>query len=43
MSFEKEFADYQPLRRLLENPKIKALENRLKIRTFEELKCLLIH
>ena len=33
MSFEGEFASYEPLRRLLESAKVKALQDRLKIRT----------
>ncbi|MCX6173254.1 MAG: DNA methyltransferase [Ignavibacteriales bacterium] len=36
MPFENEFASYEPLRRILENPKVKALQNRLKIRTLTE-------
>jgi hypothetical protein len=36
MSFEGEFASYEPLRRLLESEKVKALQNRLKIRSREE-------
>lgn len=33
MSFEGEFASYEPLRRLLDSAKVKALHDRLKIRT----------
>lgn len=36
MSFEGEFASYEPLRRLLDSEKVKALQNRLKIRQKEE-------
>src|SRR5690606_17917450 len=36
MSFEGEFASYEPLRRLLDSEKVKALQNRLKIRQQEE-------
>ena len=36
MSFEGEFASYEPLRRLLDSAKVKALQNRLKIRTPNE-------
>ncbi len=36
MSFEGEFASYEPLRRLLDSEKVKALQNRLKIRKQEE-------
>ncbi|MBM2814208.1 MAG: hypothetical protein HW421_970 [Ignavibacteria bacterium] len=36
MGFEGEFACYEPLRRLLESEKVKALHNRLKIRHQEE-------
>ena len=36
MSFEGEFASYEPLRRLLDSAKVKALQNRLKIRTSNE-------
>lgn len=32
MSFEGEFASYEPLRRLLDSDKVKALQNRLKVR-----------
>ena len=32
MSFEGEFASYEPLRRVLESAKVKALQNRLRIR-----------
>lgn len=32
MSFEGEFASYEPLRRLLDSSKVKALQNRLKVR-----------
>jgi hypothetical protein len=32
MSFEGEFASYEPLRRLLDSPKVKTLHDRLKIR-----------
>lgn len=32
MSFEGEFASYEPLRRLLDSEKVKSLQNRLKIR-----------
>lgn len=36
MSFEGEFASYEPLRRVLESEKVKALQNRLKIRHQED-------
>lgn len=36
MSFEGEFASYEPLRRLLDSEKVKTLQNRLKIRQQEE-------
>lgn len=36
MSFEGEFASYEPLRRLLDSEKVKSLQNRLKIRKQEE-------
>ena len=36
MPFENEFASYEPLRRILENPKVKALQERLKVRKKEE-------
>ena len=36
MGFEGEFASYEPLRRLLDSEKVKALQNRLKIRQQEE-------
>lgn len=36
MSFEGEFASYEPLRRLLDSAKVKALQDRLKIRTSNE-------
>jgi len=36
MPFENEFAGYEPLRRILENPKVKALQERLKVRKKEE-------
>ena len=36
MGFEGEFASYEPLRRLLDSVKVKALQNRLKIRLQEE-------
>jgi hypothetical protein len=36
MSFEGEFASYEPLRRLIDSEKVKALQNRLKIRQPEE-------
>ena len=36
MSFEGEFASYEPLRRLLDSAKVKALQNRLKIRISNE-------
>ena len=36
MPFENEFASYEPLRRILENPKVKALQSRLKIRSITE-------
>ena len=32
MSFEGEFASYEPLRRLLDSEKVKALQNRFRIR-----------
>ncbi len=37
MPYENEFASYEPLRRILENPKVIALQNRLKIR--EKTEC----
>ena len=36
MPFENEFASYEPLRRILENPKVKALQGRLKVRKKNE-------
>lgn len=36
MSFEGEFASYEPLRRLLESDKVKALQDRLRIRVRKE-------
>ena len=36
MSFEGEFASYEPLRRLLDSAKVKALQDRLKIRPSNE-------
>lgn len=36
MSFEAEFASYEPLRRLLDSAKVKALQNRLRIRQRNE-------
>jgi len=36
MSFEGEFASYEPLRRFLDSEKVKSLQNRLKIRQQEE-------
>lgn len=36
MPFEKEYASYEPLRRILESPKVKALQSRLKIRSISE-------
>lgn len=36
MSFEGEFASYEPLRRLLDSAKVKALQDRLRIRSTEE-------
>lgn len=36
MGFEGEFASYEPLRRLLDSVKVKALQNRLKIRQQQE-------
>ncbi len=36
MSFEGEFASYEPLRRLLDSAKVKALQDRLKIRQRNE-------
>ncbi|MEO5777943.1 MAG: DNA double-strand break repair nuclease NurA [Flavobacterium sp.] len=36
MSFEGEFASYEPLRRLLDSEKVKSLQNRFKIRKQEE-------
>jgi len=36
MGFEGEFASYEPLRRLLDSEKVKALQNRLKIRKQKE-------
>jgi len=32
MGFEKEFASYEPLRRILDSPKVQALQDRLRIR-----------
>ena len=37
MPFENEFAGYEPLRRILESPKVKALQNRLRIRKRDEV------
>ena len=43
MPFENEFASYEPLRRILENPKVKALQDRLKvhkkIESQDEIQC----
>ncbi|OCM97108.1 hypothetical protein AE749_15440 [Bacteroides fragilis] len=36
MSFEGEFASYEPLRRVLDSAKIKALQNRMRIHKSEE-------
>lgn len=36
MPYENEFAIYEPLRRILENPKVKALQSRLKVRSITE-------
>ncbi|MFW6224785.1 MAG: nuclease, partial [Bacteroidota bacterium] len=36
MGFEGEFASYEPLRRLLDSDKVKALESRLRIRKQDE-------
>ena len=36
MPFEDEFASDEPLRRILESPKVKALQDRLKIRRKNE-------
>lgn len=36
MPFENEFAHYEPLRRILENSKVKALQSRLKVRSISE-------
>ncbi len=36
MGFENEFACYEPLRRILDSPKVKALHDRLRIRKREE-------
>lgn len=36
MGFEGEFASYEPLRRLIDSEKVKALHNRLKIRKVDE-------
>jgi protein-tyrosine-phosphatase len=36
MPFENEYASYEPLRRILENPKVKALQSRLKVRLISE-------
>jgi len=36
MPFENEFASYEPLRRILESPKVKSLQNRLRIRKKDE-------
>ena len=33
MGFENEFASYEPLRRLLDSPKVKSLQDRLLVRT----------
>lgn len=49
MGFEKEFASYEPLRRILDSPKVQNLQNRLRIRKKEEQQksqeflCNLIH
>lgn len=37
MPFENEFAGYEPLRRILESPKVKALQKRLRIRKKNEV------
>ena len=36
MGFEKEFASYEPLRRILDSPKVQALQDRLRIRNKED-------
>lgn len=36
MGFEKEFASYNPLRRILDSPKIKSLQDRLRVRKKDE-------
>ncbi len=36
MPFENEFASYEPLRRVLENPKVQALQKRLKVKKVTE-------
>ncbi len=38
MGFENEFASYEPLRRILDNPKVKALHDRLRVKKREEQK-----
>lgn len=48
MGFENEFASYEPLRRILDSPKVQKLQDRLKVRSFndsevrENLKQLLV-
>lgn len=39
MGFENEFASYEPLRRILENDKVKAFQDRLKVRKEEPEDC----
>jgi hypothetical protein len=36
MSFEGEFASYEPLRRILDSDKVKALQERLRVRQRNE-------
>ncbi|VVB56237.1 NurA domain protein [uncultured archaeon] len=36
MGFENEFASYEPLRRILDSPKVKLLQNRLRVRKRDE-------
>lgn len=36
MGFENEFASYEPLRRILDSPKVQLLQNRLRIRKRDE-------
>jgi hypothetical protein len=37
MGFENEFASYEPLRRILDSPKVQLLQNRLRVRKRDEL------